>query len=92
MRSGNQEQICVKLDRSVLSILELEHGVSGMPRNRIINRALVAYCQGIDMARSYKAGEISKDGFINWFLFVFSKWLLDQAGSMSLVVSKEGGE
>lgn len=92
MKSGNQEQICVKLDKSVLAVLELEQGASGLPKNRVINRALVAYCQGIDMARSYKAGVISKDGFLNWFLFVYSKWLIDQTGSMSLVVSKEGGE
>lgn len=92
MKSGNQEQICVKLDKSVQTILELEHGVSGLPKNRVINRALIGYFLGIDMARSYKAGEISKDRFLNWFLFVYSKWLTDPSGSMSLVVSKEGGE
>lgn len=92
MKSGNQEQICVKLDKSVLAMLELELGVSGLPKNRVINRALVAYCQGIDMARSYKAGVISKDGFLKWFLFVYSKWLVAQSGSMSLVVSEEGGK
>lgn len=92
MKSGNQEQICVKLDKSVLAMLELEQGVSGLPKNRVINRALVAYCQGIDMARSYKAGVISKDGFLNWFLFVYYKWLVVQSGSMSLVISEEGGK
>lgn len=92
MKSGNQEQICVKLDRSVLAALELEHGVSALPRNRIINRSLVAYTQAIDMVRSYKAGMISTDGFINWFMYVYSKWLCDKKGSMSLVINKEGGE
>ena len=92
MKSGNQEQICVKLDRSVLAALELEHGVSGLPRNRIINRALVAYTQVIDMARGCKA-ELYTEGFYrDWILYVFSKWLLDPSGSMSLVVKKEGGE
>lgn len=92
MKSGNQEQICVKLDRSVLAALELEHGVSTLPRNRIINRSLVAYTQAIDMVRSYKSGIISTDGFINWFMYVYSKWLIDKNGSMSLVVREEGGE
>lgn len=92
MKSGNQEQICVKLDKSVLAALELEHGVSGMPRNRIINRALVAYTQALDISRSYKAGIVSKDGFVNWFMCLYSKWLIDTSGSMSLVVSEKGGD
>lgn len=92
MKSGNQEQICVKLDKSVLASLELELGVSGLPRNRIINRALVAYTQVIDMARGYKAGLYTEGFYRDWFLYVFSKWLLDPSGSMSLVVKKEGGE
>lgn len=92
MKSGNQEQICVKLDKSVLASLELEYGVSGLPRNRIINRALVAYAQVIDMARGYKAGLYTEGFYRDWLLYVFSKWLLDQSGSMSLVVKKEGGE
>lgn len=92
MRSGNQEQICVKLDRSVLSALELECGVSGIPRNRVINRALVAYTQLIDMTRSYKAGVLTEQQFNTWFLVMFSKWLVDPTGSMSLVIRKEGGK
>lgn len=92
MKSGNQEQICVKLDKSVLASLELEHGVSGLPRNRIINRALVAYTQLLGMARECEAGEYPEGFYRNWFLCVFSKWLTDPSGSMSLVVSEEGGE
>lgn len=92
MKSGNQEQLCLKLDKSVLSALELECGVSGMPRNRVINRALVAYTQLIDMTRSYKAGILTEQQFGTWFLVMFSKWLVDPKGSMSLVVSREGGK
>lgn len=90
MKSGNQEQICVKLDKSVLSALELECGISGITRNRVINRALVAYTQLIDMTRSYKAGILTEKQFNTWFLVMYSKWLVDPKGSMSLVVSKEG--
>lgn len=92
MKSGNQEQMCVKLDRSVLSALELECGVSGIPKNRVINRALVAYTQLIDVTRDYKAGIATQDEFVKWFLCLYSKWLVDPSGSMSLVLSKEGRE
>lgn len=89
MKSGNQEQICVKLDRSVLAALELEQGVRGLPRNRIINRAVQAYTFAIDAAREYKSGVMSKDEYVNWFLLLFTRWLLDPSGSKSLVVKKE---
>lgn len=92
MRKGNQEQICVKLDLSVLAALELEQGIRGLPRNRIINRAVLAYVLAIDMARGYKAGVMSKDEYANWFLLMFTRWLLDPSGSSSLVVKKEGGK
>lgn len=90
MKSGNQEQICVKLDRSVLAALTLEQGVSGLTRNRIINRAILAYTMAIDHARAGKAGEISRDSYIKWFLSLFTRWLLDPLGSTSFVVKKEG--
>lgn len=92
MKTGKQEQICVKLDRSVLAALELEHGISAMPRNRIINHAVRAYTLAIDMARGYRAGVMSRDEYANWFLMMFTRWLLDPSGSSSLVVKKEGGE
>lgn len=89
MKSGNQEQICVKLDMSVLASLELECGISGLPRNRIVNRALIAYTLLIDETRSYKNGLVSKDNLIKWFLGRYSKWLTDPSGTMSLIVSKD---
>lgn len=92
MKSGNQEQICLKLDRSVLSALELECGVSGLARNRVINRALVAYTQLIDMTRKYKAGELTEQQFCTWFIVLYSKWLTAPLGPMSLVIGKEGGK
>lgn len=70
MRKGNQEQICVKLDQSSLAQLEMEYAVSGTPRNRIINRALIAYCQAVKMLRGEKSGQYTKEQSSNWFLNV----------------------
>lgn len=92
MKSGNQEQICVKLDKSVLCALELECGLSGLPRNRVINRALIAYTQLINMTRSYKDESLPEYRFVKWFLLVYSEWLVHQSAPMSLVFSKEGGK
>lgn len=77
MRKGNQEQICVKLDLSALSQLEMEYGVTGMARNRIINRAIITYCQAIDIVRGLRAGVYKEDQVAAWFLKALSPWLLN---------------
>lgn len=76
MRKGNQEQICVKLDLSALSQMEMEHAASGMARNRIINRAIIAYCQAIDIARGMNSGLYKESQVAGWFVKVLAPWLL----------------
>ena len=78
MKTGNQEQICVKLDRNAVSLLELECGVSAMPRNRVINRAIAAYCGAIDIARGMKNGSYTAEKTDAWFSKVLAPWLLKQ--------------
>lgn len=90
MKSGNQEQICVKLDRDVFARLELETGVGGIARNRLINRSIVAYTILLDTARSYKAGIVSEHEFDAWFKVLYCKWLTDPKCPVSLTINKEG--
>lgn len=40
MRVGNQEQVCVKLDRSTVIMLDTMARNSGVKKNRIINVAI----------------------------------------------------
>lgn len=75
MKAGKQEQICVKLDQSSYAQLELTSAISGIPRNRLINRAVIAYCQTYDIMRGYANGLYKEKQIIVWFLKVLVPYI-----------------
>lgn len=43
MRVGNQEQICVKLDHTTVTMLTIMAENTGLKKNRVINNAIRSY-------------------------------------------------
>lgn len=66
MRSGHQEQMCVKLDLSVGLQLSNESMVSGKAKNRIINEGVLLYCNIARLYREYKKQTASAEEVCAW--------------------------
>ena len=50
-----QKMISVRIDLRVLQMLEQEAGVTGIPKNMLINRAIKNYVQIVDIIRRARA-------------------------------------
>lgn len=50
-----QKMISVRIDIGVLQQLEQEAGVTGIPKNMLINRAIKSYVQIVDIIRRARA-------------------------------------
>lgn len=66
MKTGNQVQMCVKLDVSVSEQLSMEAMVTGKPKNRIINDGVLMYTNIARMRRDYFLGAITDDDLLRW--------------------------
>lgn len=59
----NQKPISLKLDYDALAFLEREVAFSSKPRNRVINRAIVLYCNLARQQRDFDNGSITERQF-----------------------------
>lgn len=60
-----QKAISVKIDYSVLHDLEQEVSISGINRNRLINRAIMYYIKTIDAQRKYRCALMTDEEYID---------------------------
>lgn len=66
MKTGNQVQLCVKLDVSVSEQLSLESMVTGKPKNRIINDGVLFYTNIARLRRMFVMDDIDADNLLAW--------------------------
>lgn len=66
MKSGNQEQVCLKLDGSVYEQLLIEAMVTGKPKNRIINDGVLIYTNIARLRREFHKCAISENELLEW--------------------------
>lgn len=58
-----QKALSLKLDYDAQAFLEREVAFSSQPRNRVINRAIVLYCNLARQQRDYVNGSIAENQF-----------------------------
>lgn len=58
-----QKALSLKLDWDALAFLEREVVFSSQPRNRVINHAIVLYCNLARLQRDYANGSITEKQF-----------------------------
>ena len=59
----NQKPISLKLDFDALAFLDREVALSSKPRNRVINRAIILYCNLARLQRDYTMGMVTEKQF-----------------------------
>lgn len=59
----NQKPISLKLDYDAMAFLDREVAFSSKPRNRVINRAIILYCNLARQQRDFADGSITEKQF-----------------------------
>lgn len=59
----NQKPISLKLDFDAQAFLDREVAFSSQPRNRVINRAIILYCNLARQQRDFANGSITEKQF-----------------------------
>lgn len=56
----NQKPVSLKLDFDAQAFLDREVAFSSQPRNRVINRAIILYCNLARLQRDYSIGTVTE--------------------------------
>lgn len=59
----NQKPLSLKLDFDALAFLDREVAFSSQPRNRVINRAIILYCNLARLQRDFADGSVTEKQF-----------------------------
>lgn len=60
---SNQKSLSLRLDYDAYGALQAESTLTGLSRNRIINRAVWVYCPLARLQREYQRGEVTEKQF-----------------------------